>query len=150
MENKIKIKVFNNSRFPLPKQQTSGSSGFDLRADIKEEVELKPNEAKLIPTGIYLEIPYGYEGQVRARSGLSSKHGITLANGIGTIDSDYRGEVKVILINLFSKSYTIKPGERLAQIVFVPIVIPDLIEVDNLEDLEETDRSGMGFGHTGN
>lgn len=147
--NKIKVKCFNNSKYPLPKQQTKEASGFDLHANITEDLILEPNVVEIISTGLFMEIPKGYEGQIRARSGLSSKYGIILVNGIGTIDSDYRGEIKVIMMNVSKEPFILKPGERIAQIVFVPIEIPEIIEVDSIDNLTSTDRDSGGFGHTG-
>lgn len=149
MTNPI-VKIFNNSEYELPQKQTDLASGFDLRANIKEPIILEQSKVNIIPTGIFLEIPEGYEGQVRARSGLASKHGITLVNGIGTIDSDYRGEIKVILMNLTKESYTITPGSRIAQLIFTPIVYPTFVEVENKEDLEDSVRGEGGFGSSGN
>lgn len=142
----MKIKIMNKSKFSLPKYETKGASGIDLLANIEDNILLKPNERKLVSTGIHLSIPEGYEGQVRARSGLAIKHGISLANGIGTIDSDYRGEIKVILINLGEDDFEIKKGDRIAQIVFMKIETITLKEVDILDN---TERGEGGFGHTG-
>lgn len=142
----MKIEIINKSQFELPKYKTKGAAGLDLQANILDEITLEPMERKLIGTGLYISIPEGYEGQIRARSGLSLKHGITLANGIGTIDSDYRGELKIILINLSKEKYKIKKGDRIAQIVFVKYENVDLIEVNQLED---TLRNEKGFGHSG-
>lgn len=142
----MNIKIINKSKLPLPQYKTKGAAGLDLYADIEEEIMLKPMERKLIPTGIYLSIPKGYEGQIRARSGLAIKHGIGLVNGIGTIDSDYRGEIKVILINYGEKDFKIKRGDRIAQIVFAKYEKVNLVEV---ESIDETKRGGGGFGHTG-
>ncbi|WP_077367543.1 dUTP diphosphatase [Anaerosalibacter sp. Marseille-P3206] len=142
----MKIKIVNKSPFPNPEYKTEGSAGLDLYANIKETMILKPFERVLVPTGIYLSIPIGYEAQVRARSGLALKHGITLANGIGTIDSDYRGEIKVILINLGNEDFKINRGDRIAQLVFLKYETISLVEV---ESLDETSRGDGGFGHTG-
>lgn len=142
----MKVKIINKSEFQVPKYKTSGAAGLDLQANIKEQVTLKPLERKLIETGLYISIPKGYEGQIRARSGLALNHGITLANGIGTIDSDYRGELKVILVNLSKEDYVINKGDRIAQIVFIKYENVDLIEV---EELDETIRNEKGFGHSG-
>ncbi len=142
----MRIEVINKSSFPLPNYETIGSSGIDLYANIDNPVVLKPLERKLIPTGLYLSIPKGYEGQVRARSGLALKHGISLANGIGTIDSDYRGEVGVILVNLSQDEYIINKGDRIAQLVFIKYERVHLCEVEYLDD---TNRGSGGFGHTG-
>lgn len=142
----MKIKIVNKSEFELPKYETSQSAGMDLRAFIKEDIILKPFDRKLIPTGLYMEIPDGYEGQIRARSGLAIKHGISLVNGIGTIDSDYRGEIKIILINLGQEDYIVKNGDRIAQFIVNKY---ERIEFENIEVLEDTDRNVGGFGHTG-
>lgn len=142
----MKVEIINKSQFQLPKYKTSGSAGLDLQANIKNQLVLKPLERKLIETGLYISIPKGYEGQIRARSGLALRHGITLANGIGTIDSDYRGELKVILVNLSKEDYIINKGDRIAQIVFIKYESIDLIEV---KELDETLRNQGGFGHSG-
>ena len=142
----MKINVINKSEFELPEYKTKGAAGLDLQANINEPIELKPLDRVLVSTGLFLSIPEGYEAQIRGRSGLALKHGITLANGIGTIDSDYRGEIKVILINLGKESYIINKGDRIAQIVFIKYEKATLIEVD---DLDETTRGNGGFGHSG-
>lgn len=142
----MKIEIVNKSNFDLPKYATEGSSGLDLRAFIQSPIEIKPLDRVLVPTGLYISIPRGYEGQIRGRSGLALKHGITLGNGIGTIDSDYRGEIGVILINLSKETYTINSGDRIAQLVFIKYIKSKLIEVDLLND---TDRGKGGFGHSG-
>lgn len=140
------IKIINKSSFELPSYKTEGSAGMDLRANIEESISLEPLDRELVPTGIYISMPRGYEAQIRARSGLAIKHGISLANGIGTIDSDYRGEIKVILINLGKETYRINPGERIAQMVIVKYEIANLIQV---EELDQTERGKGGFGHSG-
>lgn len=142
----MKVKIVNKSPFPHPEYKTNGSAGIDLCANIEETIILKQFQRVLIPTGLYLSIPFGYEGQIRARSGLALKHGITLANGIGTIDSDYRGEIKVILINLGTEDFHINAGDRIAQLVFIKHEIVELVEVEYLDD---TERGNGGFGHTG-
>ena len=142
----MKINIINKSTFETPKYMTEGSAGLDLKAMLESPVELKPLGRVLVPTGLYLSIPSGYEGQIRGRSGLALKHGISLANGIGTIDSDYRGEIKVILINLSNESYTVNNGDRIAQLVFIKYTKCELVEV---EDLDETKREDGGFGHSG-
>lgn len=142
----MKVNVINKSKFELPKYKTEGSAGLDLKANISEEIIIEPLERKLISTGIYLSIPKGCEAQVRGRSGLALNHGITLANGIGTIDSDYRGEVKVILINLGKEAYKVEEGDRIAQMVFIKYEVAEFIEV---EELDQTKRGGGGFGHSG-
>lgn len=129
-----------------PAYETEGSAGMDLRAFIEEPITLKPGERKLIDTGLFVEIPLGYEAQVRARSGLAIKHGIGLVNGIGTIDSDYRGEVKVALINLGQEDFVVNNGERIAQMVIAKHERAEWVLVD---ELGETQRGSGGFGHTG-
>jgi len=140
-------KISRSKNFQLPKYHSENSSGLDIVADIKDPVNLKKNEIFLAPTGIKLKIPRGYEGQVRPRSGLALNHGITILNSPGTIDSDYRGEIKVILINHFSKIFVIKPNMRIGQIVFSPIIKINL-ELGDVSVLE-TKRSSKGFGSTG-
>jgi dUTP pyrophosphatase len=142
----IQVKMINKSANPLPQYATEGSAGMDLRADITAAIELQPLERKLIPTGLFMEIPMGFEGQVRPRSGMAVNKGITCLNTPGTIDSDYRGEVKVLLVNLSNEVQTITPGDRIAQIVFVKIEIAD---VTLAEELNHTERAAGGFGHTG-
>ncbi len=142
----IKVKVINRSGNPLPGYETIHAAGMDLRADLKEPVILHSGERMLIPTGLFLEIPVGYEGQVRPRSGLAFKHGITVLNSPGTIDADYRGEVKVILINHSDQPFTIQNGERIAQLV---LARHEQIEWVIAEELAETQRGSGGFGSTG-
>ena len=139
-------KISSKSDFKLPNYETKGAAGMDLSADIESEVILKPLERSLIPTGIAISLPKDLEAQIRPRSGLAIKHGITLLNTPGTIDSDYRGEIKVILVNLSNDNYTIKPQDRIAQIVFSRFVTG---EFDIVENLDETDRGKSGFGSTG-
>ena len=139
-------KISSKSDFKLPNYETKGAAGMDLSADIGSEVILKPLERSLIPTGIAISLPKDLEAQIRPRSGLAIKHGITLLNTPGTIDSDYRGEIKVILVNLSNDNYTIKPQDRIAQIVFSRFVTG---EFDIVENLDETDRGESGFGSTG-
>ncbi len=140
------VKIVNHSPFPLPDYQTTGSAGVDLRAHLAEAVTLQSLERRLIPTGISVEIPYGYEGQVRPRSGLSLRRGLTCVNAVGTIDSDYRGELRVPIINLSPEPQTIEPGERIAQLVLAKHGIIAWVEVDTLDDSE---RGAGGFGSTG-
>ncbi len=142
----MKIQVINASKMPLPEYKTNGSAGIDLKASLESSVVLKPMERSLIPTGLFLSIPRGYEGQIRGRSGLAINNGITLANGIGTIDSDYRGEVKVILINLGHEEFIINNGDRIAQLVLARY---EQIEFELVENLDDTNRGSGGFGHTG-
>lgn len=142
---KIKRKE-NTSDLPLPKYMSIGSSGMDLYADIKKEVSIEPREVKLISAGIYIHIPLGYEAQIRPRSGLALKHGISVLNTPGTIDSDYRGLIQIILINVGKEPFLIKRGDRIAQMVIKEVVQAEIEEVSELED---TSRGEGGFGHTG-
>ncbi len=143
----MQIKFLNRSKHALPEYKTSGSSGMDVRANLDSTcIILEPHKTVLIPTGLYLEIPQGYEVQIRARSGLALKHGIGLANGIGTIDSDYRGEVGVILINMSDIPFEICDGDRIAQMVVSRVEKMELVEVDSISD---TERGDGGYGHTG-
>lgn len=142
----MKIKIINTSDNPLPAYETPGSAGMDLRAALTEPVVLKPLQRALIPTGLYIELPKGYEAQVRPRSGLAIKKGISLINTPGTIDSDYRGEVKIILINLSNETAHVHHGERIAQMIIHKYEKAEFTEVDELSD---TDRGEGGFGHTG-
>jgi dUTP pyrophosphatase len=144
--NPVKVRVINKSQHALPSYETIDSAGMDVRAMLDEPVVLKPMERALIKTGLFLEIPAGYECQVRPRSGLALKKGITVLNAPGTIDADYRGEVGVILINLSNESFTIENGERIAQLVFARFEQADFEVVD---ELTETDRGAGGFGSTG-
>lgn len=142
----MQVKIINKSHHQLPAYATPQSAGMDLRANIEESITLAPLERKLIPTGLYMALPAGYEAQVRPRSGLAIKKGITVLNSPGTIDADYRGEVCVILINLSNAPFVIEDGERIAQMVIAKHEQPELIEV---ETLDETERGAGGFGHTG-
>tara|TARA_B100000530_G_scaffold289486_1_gene205414 strand:- start:45 stop:482 length:438 start_codon:yes stop_codon:yes gene_type:complete len=142
----IKVPIINNSHYDLPSYSTKQSSGLDLRANILEKIILAPFDRKLIPTGLSISIPEGYEAQVRPRSGLSIKNGITVLNSPGTIDSDYRGDIGVILINLSKESYTINPGDRMAQLVFSKY---EKIEWGIVSDLTDSNRGKSGFGSTG-
>lgn len=139
-------RIPGNEDIPLPEYATPGSAGLDLRAAVDSDVVLLPGERKLIPTGLSLAIPEGYEGQVRPRSGLALKHGISMANTPGTIDSDYRGPVQVIMINLGDEPFVVRRGDRIAQLVICPVAHARLVEV---ESLPETARNDGGFGHTG-
>lgn len=141
-----KVKVVIEEGVTLPKYETKGSAGMDVRANIAEPITLGSLERVLIPTGIKMAIPEGYEVQVRPRSGLALKHGISMANAVGTIDSDYRGDIGVILINLSKESYTIQPQERIGQIVLNKV---EQIEFEVVTSLESTERGEGGFGHTG-
>ena len=142
----MKIKVVNRSKHKLPNYSTIASAGMDLRADLENSIVLKPLERTIVKTGIYIELPVGYEAQVRPRSGLSLKKGITVLNTPGTIDADYRGEVRVILINLSTEDFNIDDGERIAQMVISKHEQDECLEVNKLE---ETERGGDGFGSTG-
>ena len=142
----MEVKVINKSNNPLPEYATILSAGMDLRAFIAEPVILGVLDRSLIPTGLYIEMPEGYEAQVRPRSGLAIKHGITVINSPGTIDADYTGEIGVILINLSNTPFTVEPGERIAQLVFSKYEQAEFIEV---KELSETERGEGGFGHTG-
>ena len=142
------VKIYSKSG-EIPKYKTENSAGLDLRALLDKPMIIKPMERVLIPTGIFLEIPNGFEGQVRARSGLSIKYGLTMVNGVGTVDSDYRGELKVPMINLGSEEFKVESGDRIAQIVFAKYETVSFESVDSTEDLEKTERGTGGFGHTG-
>ena len=144
----VKIKRIGSSDkdLPLPKRMTEHSAGFDLRADVTEPTQLAIGQILLVPCGFAMALPEGYEAQIRPRSGLASKFGVTLVNSPGTIDSDYRGEVKVPLINLGKESFTIERGTRIAQMLVLPVPKVNLVEVD---ELDETGRGKGGFGHTG-
>lgn len=142
----IIVKMINQSSNPLPNYATEGSAGMDLRANIEAPITLQPLERQLISTGLFMEIPQGYEGQVRPRSGMAVNKGITCLNSPGTIDSDYRGEVKVLLVNLSNEEQVIAPADRIAQIVFVKVEIAD---IELVQQLNQTVRAAGGFGHTG-
>ncbi len=142
----MEIKIVNRSRHSLPDYATIHSAGMDLRANLENPVVLKPLERSLIPTGIYIQLPNGYEAQIRPRSGLAIKHGISIVNAPGTIDADYRGEIKVILANLSNEDFTINDGERICQMIVAKHERVEWIEVD---ELDETERGDGGFGHTG-
>ena len=142
----IKIKIVNKGNQPLPEYATLQSAGVDLRANIDEPVELKPLSRALIPTGLHIALPEGYEAQIRPRSGLAIKKGITCLNTPGTIDADYRGDVGVILINLSAETFIVNPGERIAQMIINKF---EQAEFELVEELDETERGEGGFGHTG-
>lgn len=142
----MKIRVINRSKHKLPAYSTGSSAGMDIRADINEEIVLKPMDRAIVKTGLYLEIPVGYEAQIRPRSGLAINKGITVLNSPGTIDADYRGEVCIVLINLSKKNFVIKDGERICQMVIAKHEKAEWVKVDNLL---ETGRGSGGFGHTG-
>ena len=142
----MKVKIINNSDNPLPNYSTEWSSGMDLRAFLKESITLKPLERTLVPTGLYVELPEGYEAQIRPRSGLALKRGLSVLNTPGTIDADYRGEIGIILVNLSNEPVEIQPGERICQMVINKFEHVELMEV---EEINETPRAAGGFGHTG-
>ncbi|MBQ4420648.1 MAG: dUTP diphosphatase [Bacteroidales bacterium] len=140
------LKIVNKSNNPLPKYETVLSAGMDLRAFVTESIVLKPMQRALIPTGLYMELEEGFEAQIRPRSGLAFKHGITVLNSPGTIDADYRGELKVLLINLSNEDFEINSGERIAQMI---IAKHDKATIEEVEELSSTERGEGGFGHTG-
>ena len=142
----MKVKIVNRSGMDCPSYATPLSAGMDLRAAMEQSVTLAPLERALVPTGLYVELPEGYEMQIRPRSGLAAKHGITVLNSPGTIDADYRGEIKVILVNLSNEPFVINPGERIAQLVVAKY---EKVEWDEVEVLDETERGEGGFGSTG-
>ncbi len=140
------LKIINKSNNALPKYESEQAAGMDIRCNISEPITLQPMERRLIPTGLFIELPVGYEAQIRPRSGLALKRGLTVLNTPGTIDADYRGEVGVILINLSGEAQTIEPGERICQMVIARHETPDVVEV---QELSETERGAGGFGHSG-
>lgn len=142
----MRIKIVNNSRHSLPEYATAAAAGMDLRASLEQPIVLKPLERALVPTGIHIQLPEGYEAQIRPRSGLAIKHGISIVNSPGTIDSDYRGEIMVILVNLSNENFTIQDGERICQMV---VAQHATIEWEEVNSLDETRRGSGGFGHTG-
>ena len=142
----MRVKIINTSTNELPAYQTAGAAGLDIRANLEEPIVLAPLQRTLVPTGLFLEIPEGYEVQVRPRSGLAAKHGITVINAPGTIDSDYRGEVKVPIVNLSDESFTIAHGERIAQMIFAKY---ERVTFQQVEELSDTQRGTAGFGSTG-
>ena len=142
----LEIPIINKSKHVLPNYQTPQSAGMDLHANIEEPVQLLPQQRALIPTGLFIELPQGYEAQIRPRSGLAFKHGITVLNSPGTIDADYRGEIKVLLVNLSNEPFKIEPGERIAQMVVAKHEQVEWVEQDSLS---ESERGAGGFGSTG-
>lgn len=142
----MKVKIINHSKHPLPEYKTELSAGMDLTANLEEPIVLKSLERKLIPTGLFLELPAGFEAQVRPRSGMALKHGLSVLNSPGTIDADYRGEIGVILANLSADEFTVQDGERIAQLVIAKHEVAEWVEV---EELDETSRGAGGFGSTG-
>lgn len=142
----MKVKIVNSSDNPLPDYSTSSSAGMDLRANLEQAVTLEPMERKLIPTGLFMELPEGFEAQIRPRSGLALKKGISVLNTPGTIDADYRGEIGIILVNLSDEAFVVEHGERICQMVVNKV---ESIKWDQVESLEESERGKGGFGHTG-
>jgi dUTP pyrophosphatase len=142
----MKVKIVNKSAFDTPFYATEKSAGMDIKANIEEPIVLRPLQRAMVPTGLYIALPEGTEAQIRPRSGLAAKHGITVLNTPGTIDADYRGEIKVILVNLSNDDFTINPGERIAQMV---VARYEKVEWDSVEVLDETERGAGGFGSTG-
>ena len=142
----IQVKIVNKGKQQLPQYATAGSAGMDLRADIEKPIVLKPLERKLIPTGLKIGLPIGYEAQIRPRSGLALKYGVTVLNSPGTIDADFRGEVCVILVNLSDIDFVVNPSERIAQMV---VAKHEQVDFQIVENLDETERGDGGFGHTG-
>lgn len=142
----MKVQIINKSKHPLPQYATECSAGMDIRANLNEPIVLKPLQRCLVPTGLYISLPRGFEAQMRPRSGLALKKGITLLNTPGTIDADYRGEIGIILVNLSSEDFTVEDGERIAQMVIARHEQAEWVEV---ETLDETERGAGGFGHTG-
>ena len=142
----MQVKIINKSKHALPAYETPASAGMDLRANIDEPITLDPLERTLVPTGLFIELPIGYEAQIRPRSGLAIKHGISLVNTPGTIDADYRGEIKVILVNLSNTPFIINDGERICQMV---VAKHERVDWEETDQLEETQRGAGGFGHTG-
>lgn len=143
----VKVKIINQSANPLPEYVTEGAAGMDIRANLETPLTLKSMERTLVPTGLFIELPVGYEAQVRPRSGLAVKHGITCLNSPGTIDSDYRGEIKVILINLSQQDQTIQHGDRIAQVIVHTV---ERVKWKSVKTIKATKRNDGGFGHTGN
>ena len=142
----MELRIINRSNNPLPRYESEQAAGMDIRCNIPQSITLQPMERKLIPTGLFIELPAGYEAQIRPRSGLALKRGLTVLNTPGTIDADYRGEVGVILINLSGEPQTIEPGERICQMVIARHEQPEVVEV---KELSETERGAGGFGHSG-
>jgi dUTP pyrophosphatase len=140
------VKIINQSKHPLPSYQTEASAGMDLRAELTQSVSIKPLERKLIGTGLYLELPIGFEAQIRPRSGLAFKHGLTVLNSPGTIDADYRGEIKVLLVNLSDVEFIVNDGERIAQMI---IAKHETVVWESSDSLSETERGSGGYGSTG-
>jgi dUTP pyrophosphatase len=144
--DKLVVKIINRSKNPLPSYATEGSSGMDLRADIEDQFTIQPMERRLVPTGLFIELPINYEAQIRPRSGLAIKHGITCLNSPGTVDADFRGELKVVLINLSNEPQIIQPGDRIAQMVIQKV---EKVILTQVNEISCTVRGEGGFGHTG-
>lgn len=142
----MKVKIVNTSPFDLPKYATKHSAGLDLRSNSENPIELHPLDRTMVPTGLFIELPEGYEAQIRPRSGLAAKHGISIVNSPGTIDADYRGEIKVLLVNLSKEKFTIERGDRIAQMIVAQY---EQVEWDQVEELDPSDRGEGGFGSTG-
>lgn len=142
----VKVNVINKGHHPLPAYATPQSAGMDLRANISQPVTLRPMERRLIPTGLYIALPLGYEAQIRPRSGLALKHGVTVLNSPGTIDADYRGELRVLLVNLSAEDFVVNDGERIAQMV---VARHETVDFADVSELDETERGAGGYGHTG-
>ena len=142
----LKVKINNRGRQPLPTYATALSAGMDLRANIEEDITLLPLQRQLVPTGLHIPLPEGYEAQIRPRSGLALKHGITVLNTPGTVDADYRGEIMVLLVNFSNEPFTVKDGERIAQMV---IAKHEKVDLELVDTLDETERGAGGYGHTG-
>ena len=142
----LKVKINNRGRQPLPTYATALSAGMDLRANIEEDITLLPLQRQLVPTGLHIALPEGYEAQIRPRSGLALKHGITVLNTPGTVDADYRGEIMVLLVNFSNEPFTVKDGERIAQMV---IAKHEKVDFELVDTLDETERAAGGYGHTG-
>ena len=142
----MKIKIINNSGHALPQYETAHAAGMDMRAFVENEITIKPLQRVLIPTGLYIELPVGYEAQIRPRSGLAYKHGISIVNAPGTIDADYRGELKVLLVNLSDTDFVVNNGDRIAQMV---IAKHETVSWEEVEELSDTERGAGGYGHTG-
>ena len=142
----MKINIINNSGHALPQYETAHAAGMDMRACVESEITIKPLQRVLIPTGIHIELPVGYEAQIRPRSGLAYKHGISIVNGPGTIDGDYRGEVKVLLVNLSDTDFVVNDGDRIAQMV---IAKHETVSWEPVQELSDTARGAGGYGHTG-
>lgn len=142
----LKVKIINRGRQPLPTYATALSAGMDLRANIDEDITLLPMQRQLVPTGLYIALPEGYEAQIRPRSGLALKHGITVLNTPGTVDADYRGEIMVLLVNFSNEPFVVKDGERIAQMI---VAKHEQVNFELTETLDETERGAGGYGHTG-